>query len=170
MALGAQKGRGDDTLRIIEEGSGMVRRSLLVLVVEPNKPDSNSNSTRMAGGVFRGGRMQSCEGGAQSMLTATDPLSSAESTTDTIDERVGLPEIGRWRESALLWRTLGGLTIGSVVVRRKPMRPSDAVDSLSLLELLVEYWESSWSSAETSTSPTGLRRREYWDSLQVEPR
>ena len=33
------------------------------------------------------------------------------------------------------------------VLRRKSTTPSDAVESLSLPEMLAEYWESSWSSA-----------------------
>ena len=37
------------------------------------------------------------------------------------------------------------------MLRREPIRPSDAVESLSLPGLLAECWESSWSSAGRST-------------------
>ena len=93
--------RGDDALRIVEEGQGTVWRSLLgapPLLVELTEAEPNSSSTGTAEGALTEtageGGTQSCEGGTQSMSTATDQLSSSPSTMDTSEEGVGHPEIG----------------------------------------------------------------------------
>ena len=168
MGLGAQRGTVAMTRsESSRKGRGTVWRSLLgappLLVVELTEAEPNSSSTGTTGAALTEtageGGTQSCEGGTQSMSTATDQLSSSPSTMETI-EGVGHPEIGggdgMCRESTVGGRFGEGLLARQMrgacgVLRRESMRPSDAVESLSLPELLAEYWESSWSSAGSST-------------------
>ena len=159
IGLGAQRGTvATACSESSRKGQGTAWRSLLgappLLVMGPTEVEANSNLT----GTVEGGLDGDCGRGWDGEPQGPDARSRCQ------QRQTNCRHNRRWSQSKRELCTLKSVVGRNVqgeysrqtrgacgVLRRESSRPADVVESLSLPELLVEYWESSWSSAGRPT-------------------